>query len=367
MSLHIDFDDEYSKREVLLRSFGPDLEALAKRLLAVDKIQVHRVEHRVKSRVSAADKAARKLSANGEPRPLSTFTDLLGLRIITYFRDTVDDVARLIEREFAIDQENSIDKRAVLDPDQFGYLSLHYVAQLSPGRAALPEYEKYGHVKFEIQVRSVLQHAWAEIEHDLGYKSPGALPRSLRRRFSRLAGLLELADDEFVAMRQEIGEHQSAASETIEQGALGIEIDQDSLSAFVLASDRLRQLSELIARSMNSTVQDRPDAEFMGRQAVQLVALGFHSIADLNGYVDKNHDLLQRFTLDRLGLVEHTPRAGRSRVPAGVALHYVGLLRSAQEMQAGNENIVGHAGIGRESLLLSLRAASGGADPLPGV
>ncbi|TMR94372.1 GTP pyrophosphokinase [Nonomuraea basaltis] len=97
-----------------------------------------------------------------------------------------------------------MDKRKALDPDRFGYLSLHYVASLDTRRAELAEYKRFANNGFEIQIRSILQHAWAEIEHDLGYKSRLGVPSTTRRRFSRLAGLLELADAEFVSIRDEL-------------------------------------------------------------------------------------------------------------------------------------------------------------------
>jgi putative GTP pyrophosphokinase len=80
-------------------------------------------------------------------------------------------VAELIEREFVIDRDNTVDKRKQLDPDRFGYLSLHHIVQLGPTRSQLVEYSSFGGIKAEIQTRSILQHSWAEVEHDLGYKS----------------------------------------------------------------------------------------------------------------------------------------------------------------------------------------------------
>ena len=64
-------------------------------------------------------------------------------------------------------------------------------------RMVLRENKAFEGLKCEIQIRSVLQHAWAEIEHDLGYKSELTIPKEVRRSFSRLAGLLELGDKEF--------------------------------------------------------------------------------------------------------------------------------------------------------------------------
>ena len=93
----------------------------------------------------------------------------------------VDKLAKVIERNFKIDTENSIDKR-VMDPERFGYSSLHYIVEYTPERLKLIEYKYFTGIKFEIQIRSILQHAWAETEHDLGYKSKN----EVQRRFEEM-------------------------------------------------------------------------------------------------------------------------------------------------------------------------------------
>ncbi|WP_343980279.1 DUF6119 family protein [Pseudonocardia aurantiaca] len=163
-------------------------------------MRVHSVTSRVKSKTSIM----RKLERSDRSREFGDITDVLGIRVVTYFPDEVDAIGNLIEREFEVDIDNSIDKRTLLDPDRFGYLSLHYVLQLDAGRSALPEYSGYKGLKFELQIRSILQHAWAEIEHDLSYKPSVSVPSEIKRRFSRLAGLLELVDAEFLGIRNEI-------------------------------------------------------------------------------------------------------------------------------------------------------------------
>jgi ppGpp synthetase/RelA/SpoT-type nucleotidyltranferase len=80
------------------------------------------------------------------------------------------------------------------EKERFGYQSIHYLVQVSEARVALAEYARYRAMIAEIQVRTILQHAWAEIEHDIQYKSSVAMPSVIRRRFMSLAGLLEIAD-----------------------------------------------------------------------------------------------------------------------------------------------------------------------------
>ncbi len=362
-----EFEREYARVTAKLPLFGPVLESLIKDLLTARDIKFHSVEHRVKSEDSTAVKVARKVTDSGEPRVLESLTDLLGVRIITYFQDEVDAVAALIEEEFLVDAPNTVDKSAALDADRFGYVSVHYVAELGESRIGLAEYRSYaGKGVPEVQIRSILQHAWAEIEHDLGYKAEAVL-RTVRRRFSRLAGLLELADDEFVGLRKEVSAHQTAARATIEQGALAIEIDQDSLSAFVQSHPRIGQLDRSIARSMHCILQNRVDDEFMGRQAAQLTELGFANIEELSNYLEREWEVLDRFTHDRLSRMRHTPRSTRTPVPMGISLYYVGLLRHVQEVEAGNNGGLTYSGIGIDSLRRSLAVAKDGGEPLPGV
>lgn len=181
-----------------LNEFAPRVSDLLRQLLAERGIRVHTVEARVKERSSLA----RKVKEHEPPyASLRDVTDVLGARIITYFPDDVDIVGRLIEEEFAVDHANSNDPRASIDPRHFGYSSLHRVVALSPAREALPEWAPLAGWRFEIQIRTILQHAWAEIEHDRGFHTESDVPAHVRRRWSRVAALLETADLEFATLR----------------------------------------------------------------------------------------------------------------------------------------------------------------------
>jgi len=163
------------------------------------------VPHSITSREKDPEKLRKKVVAEGGlyDSVSNNISDLAGVRIITYFPSDVDKIVPLIEKEFKVDRKHSVDKRLCLDPAIFGYASVHFVVELRPELLKLPEYALFKEMKCEIQVRTILQHAWAEIEHDIVYKSQEDIPFRLRRRFACLAGLLEIADREFESLRQD--------------------------------------------------------------------------------------------------------------------------------------------------------------------
>ena len=334
-----DFDTEYDVSTALLQSYGASLERLIQDLLKAESIRSHSVICRVKSKESCV----RKLQRSDGEGLLSSLTDVLGVRIITYFRDDVDAAAKVIEREFSIDRANSVDKSAVLDPDRFGYLSVHYISQVGVTRADLPEYRGYSNIKFEIQIRSILQHAWAEIEHDLGYKSEAAIPKRTRRRFSRLAGLLELADDEFIAIRQQLVTHQVNSTTIIGQGDLDVEVDQDSLYSFIVSDPRVKALDLFLAELMERPYADQDSRSYIGERVEQLIAVGFHSIDELSKYLDSEEVLLKEFCAQwaeftekiRNEMLSKQPEASLQTVPKGYSLYYIYLLKAAQLSSRG--------------------------------
>lgn len=106
--------------------------------------------------------------------------------------------------------------------------------KLKPSRTNLPEYGRFKGLTAEIQVRTILQHAWAEIEHDIQYKSVETIPVSIRRRFMALAGLLEIADREFQAVQDEDERLRQEARRAVQQGELArVEITPDALKAYL--------------------------------------------------------------------------------------------------------------------------------------
>ena len=276
--------NEYDEQCTVFEEFTSVTHRLILDLLKSDNLRVHSVTSRVKTKQSISDKI--KKAPEYTYQELSDIHDICGIRIITYYPDEVDAVAGIIQKEFSIDYSSSVDKRTILDPDRFGYLSLHYIAKLSPERLLLTEYSRFKKCKTEIQIRSILQHTWAEIEHDLGYKTKLAVPRHIRRRFSQLAGLLELADDTFVQIRDTLADYESKMSDRIKKTPESVQIDQASLLTFVEQSKILVQIDNAIASLVGTTLSSDISPEFVIDLIPMLISVNIKNIAELSEYLN---------------------------------------------------------------------------------
>jgi len=207
--------------------------------LAIEKagIKLSSIDARAKDPESFGRKAGKPSESNPAlPKyadPLVEITDLAGVRVIAFFPDALPKIDSIITSEFHV-LERSDKGEKLYDEGRFGYKSIHYLAVLAPKRSSLPEYEKYSSTIIEIQVRTILQHAWAEIEHDIQYKSTSVIPDEIRRRFNALAGMLEIADREFQAVQDEDDRLRQAARQMIREGEIDeVEITPDALKAFL--------------------------------------------------------------------------------------------------------------------------------------
>jgi ppGpp synthetase/RelA/SpoT-type nucleotidyltranferase len=267
-------------------SFKERIVNLLKDLISNSQLTIHQIDSRVKTIESLTSKLVKK----DKYTDISEITDIVGIRVITYLESDVDKVESLVRKEFDIDLKNSIDKR-LLDVSEFGYRSLHLVASLSPSRLALSEYKRYSGLKFEIQIRSILQHAWAEIEHDLGYKSKSAVPETSVRNFNRVAALLESADIEFDRLKKELSRYEKDVTQEISKAPETVAINQASLDSFV-KNDKTFNL-------IRQYVIDECDAEFnfVGDYSDLIEKLTFFNITNIGQLQDLVNENSKDFIL----------------------------------------------------------------------
>lgn len=259
------FDKEAVRREY--RENYPRYERLARNLkqafgtfLDDAGIDVLDVVYRIKDFDSFWGKIQRK----GYRDPFQEMEDICGLRIMCYYPSDLEKISRIINSEF--DVKESIDKAELLEPDRFGYRSLHFVVTVKKDWLKAPNYRGLGGLKAEVQVRTILMHAWADIEHKLAYKKTEHIPDQFKRKLYQLSALFEVADEQFDSLRKEKEEYieQLISEEARKSGRFDVnqEMNLDSLQAFLdfYFPDRIRHIGDisyLLDEIMNSNVSFR--------------------------------------------------------------------------------------------------------------
>lgn len=270
----------------------PELQALAQQAydlmhnaLQEQGIYVTAMEHRVKTEQSLAGKLELK---GAKYKTIEDVTDLVGLRVITFYTDEVDKVAAIAKRIFDIDWQESVDKRKH-QLNAFGYNSLHYICRL-----------KTGGLRFELQMRTALQHVWSTIEHDIGYKGDVQLPPEFRRQFSRLAGMLELADDEFSRLRSTITDYRRKIQSLVKSGRLDdVALSNDSFRSFVELNpfDRLNNRIAAVNQAEIYPVSMMPYLPL-------LESFGMETLGDVQRFIEDNSEDAYLLALSQLAVTD---------------------------------------------------------------
>jgi predicted RNase H-like nuclease/ppGpp synthetase/RelA/SpoT-type nucleotidyltranferase len=223
----------YAELQPELRDVTDRFVALVTTLLDDAGINYLSVTGRAKSVASFAAKAERKRA--GEPLytdPLEEITDQIGIRVITYLHSDVTAVADLLGDQLTVLDDRDMGQETARE-GRFGYASRHLLVALDETRSTPPAFEVLRRRRAQVQVRTVLQHAWAEFEHAIRYK--GTIPEEhvpdLDRRFTLAAGLLELADREFSLIRDRL--EASVTEQPTERDVSDPRISPQELAAFL--------------------------------------------------------------------------------------------------------------------------------------
>lgn len=226
-NLQLEYHKLYPKYERL----GKNLKQALTEFLSNAHIDVLDVQDRVKDFESLCEKSERKKYK----KPLKEAGDICGLRVICYFPSDIEEVSALIKHEFNIIE--SEDKADLLEPDRFGYRSIHFVVTVKRGWLNAPNYRDLAGLKAEIQVRTILMHAWADIEQKLAYKKKEYVPYKFRRKLSQISAFFEAADEQFDNLRKEKEQYIEilASDEAKTTGRFDIkqQVNIDSLQAFL--------------------------------------------------------------------------------------------------------------------------------------
>jgi putative GTP pyrophosphokinase len=323
---------DFERLEPTLAALCARTKALIEACLQDAGIRYQSIQARVKTKRKLREKY---LNPEKDYRRLSDITDLAGLRVITYYDDEVDRVAGVIEKEFRINTKESVDKRDI-DPDRFGYRAINFVCGHSEKRTTDVEYKRFAGVLCEIQITSILGHAWSEIEHEW-YDMRDAYPRDVKRRFSRIAALFELAGQEFVDIRDSRAKYERAVALQVQAKVPDVPVDVVSLRTFIEQDEIVAQVDASVAEALGMMLDDSLTDSVIDHRSRALAFAGLTKLQDVRV-------ALGRF---RSALPVYAPRCRQevwpdspssSHAAGGICLYQLGSLLSAGR---GYESAVG--------------------------
>ena len=269
-----------------LQQLAEEATALLRQALREQGVYVTAIEHRVKAEKSLTGKLELK---GAKYKSIDDITDLVGLRVITFYTDEVDKVAVIAKGLFDIDWQESVDKRKLHELDAFGYNSLHYICRLRTGGP-----------RFELQMRTALQHVWSTIEHDTGYKGDVKIPREYKRQFSRLAGMLELVDEEFSRLRMVLTDYRRQTLALVKSGKLDdVPLSRETFRSYLELQpfDRLNHRIAAVNQAEVFPVGMMPYLRV-------LESFGMETLGDVQHFIDENSDDAYQLALSQLAITD---------------------------------------------------------------
>ncbi len=277
---------EYREQLPRFQKAAMEIYVQLKKVLDAACIVVASIEYRVKSEQSLAGKLELK---GAKYASLKDITDIVGLRVITFYSDDVDKVASAVDRLFSVDWANSVDKRKLHEIDSFGYMSLHYICSME----GFP-------YRFEIQMRTVLQHAWANMNHDTGYKSGVEVPKEYLRNLNRLAGMLELADEQFSRIRNELTDYRRRVQALVASGNLDeVSLDGDTFRSYL----RLGPFDALNRRIAAVNQAEIQDVNLMPYLSV-FKGMNCKTLGDIDRIIKDNAEAAYQIATYQIGLTD---------------------------------------------------------------
>ena len=273
MDIHVkELLDDYAAQIETFHALKDFLVEFLRKIICVDsKLFVAGIEARVK----AFESLEGKLNLKGyKYRTIEDITDLVGARVITFYSDHVDYIASLIEKYFEIDYDNSVDKRKIYDVDRFGYMSLHYICKVPKSLYYDEKYPKLNDYKSDVEV-----------------------PKEYIRRLARLEGMLEIADDEFLVIRNEIDEYRKKIRSLVSKGEFkDISLNIDSYKNYL----SLDPYKPLVNRIAGITGADVENVSYLRFYEI-LIDLGVKTLSEVEQMRIDNSEDAYKLSLAQLG------------------------------------------------------------------
>src|SRR3989344_4346259 len=203
---------EYRDKYELYAEFAAKTASILEQVLKDEEYRYQVVTHRAKKPNSASARFAEK-----KCQKLDDLKDLAGSRVIFYLES---DVKKFVGKLYEIFGEaNIVDHEDKISTD--GYNAVHIVIRLGDDRLVHPEYKRYQGLQCEVQLTTVLHHAWSEMEHDIVYKPQKELSAFDARVFDAMREMFKRTMKEHIQPAVRDLEHIVREHEKLKQG-LGV-------------------------------------------------------------------------------------------------------------------------------------------------
>ncbi|WP_028280133.1 hypothetical protein [Arthrobacter sp. H5] len=188
---------EYAHDQAQRHAAKDSIRSALKARLDDDGLNYHAVDCRVKESPSLESKLLRRQD-DGHPKypdGFSQIDDVIGARVITFLESEVTRAIDSLTGAYkVIERVNKTAEQK--EKGAFGYSGQHLILEIDPQNTPGGCHNIKGQ-RSEVQIRTILQHAWAEFEHDVRYKNVGTAPPEINRAFTLASGLIELAGEQF--------------------------------------------------------------------------------------------------------------------------------------------------------------------------
>jgi len=275
----------------------------------------------ITSRAKTLKSFTEKLSRKQYDEPLKNVTDLAGVRLVYLYKSDRSKIEKIIEAEFEVIE--IVDKVEEQEADKFGYGALHYLVNLGR-KSSGARYDDLKGLICEVQVRTVLQDAWAIIDHHLSYKHESDVPKILKRKLNSLSGLFETADDQFDRVREEQEEYRQTIKNTLKSRSkfLEQETDLDTFTEFLkwkfpkkgaaagnrhlsrilsvalsLGYNKLSDLNKMLNRTQKARAAMRAEkpAPFAASEVARGLGLEHRSYRESGSWTTSNRKLFEKY------------------------------------------------------------------------
>lgn len=221
--------DQYRDRLPTFKRLEEEVRFSVEAALRNRHIKVHAIQSRVKTLDSFIEKVERKEYADA----FNDVPDIVGIRIVCLFLSDLRKIGDALRDVFEVtSEENKIENE---DVASFGYMSIHYICQLGDANSG-PRYNSIKDLQFEVQVRTIVMDAWANVSHHLDYKGEASIPRQLRRDFHALSGLFYVADQHFeLFVREAADAERDAIRDVANENLDDVDLNVETLTAYLRA------------------------------------------------------------------------------------------------------------------------------------